>query len=252
MFGFSDDLKIISSFRKRNKSYRKIEKRDSHAFIFKIKAPADYAFDGKRLHLSEDEFIFCPKGITYEYTTDEDNLYTSINFQGTVGETTIRSYPQKIFYGSDYICQSFTELWNFGSVADRYQCYSIFYDLLSHIDAYERLNDDDRRKQSRIDPAMEYLKIHLYDSSLRIEHLPSLCGMSDTYFRKIFAERFHMSPQEYVTTQRISHAKAIIEMGDFDSIREVAESVGYSDPLYFSKSFKKIYGIAPSNIGKEE
>ena len=54
-----------------------------------------------------------------------------------------------------------------------------------------------------------------------------------------------MSPQEYVLNKRITHSKSIIESGDYDSIKELAESVGYSDPLYFSKAFKKAFGLSP-------
>ena len=43
---------------------------------------------------------------------------------------------------------------------------------------------------------------------------------------------------------------SILESGDYDSIAEVSELVGYSDPLYFSKAFKKIYGFSPSNINQ--
>ena len=98
---------------------------------------------------------------------------------------------------------------------------------------------------------MEYLKLHLYDSELKIDRLHRLCGISDTYFRKIFASQFRMSPQEYVLTKRISQAKSIIENGDFDTIRGVAEAVGYTDPLYFSKTFKKMQGVSPSKVNQE-
>ncbi len=59
-----------------------------------------------------------------------------------------------------------------------------------------------------------------------------------------------MTPQEYVAKGRISHAKSIIESGDFESIKEVSELVGYNAPLYFSKAFRKIYGISPSMVNK--
>ena len=97
---------------------------------------------------------------------------------------------------------------------------------------------------------MEYLKKYIYDSSFKINKLHRLCGISDTYFRRIFEAEFNMTPQEYVVTGRISHAKSIIESGDFDSIKEVSELVGYNDPLYFSKAFRKVYGVSPSNINK--
>ena len=98
---------------------------------------------------------------------------------------------------------------------------------------------------------MAHLKLHLYDSQLKIDKLHRLCGISDTYFRKIFVAQFRMSPQEYVLTKRIAYAKSIIENGDYNTIREVSEAVGYTDPLYFSKAFKKMQGVSPSKINQE-
>ena len=63
-------------------------------------------------------------------------------------------------------------------------------------------------------------------------------------------ERFNMTPQEYVVAERMSYAKSIIESGDYETIKEVSELVGYNDQLHFSKTFKKYYGYSPSNISK--
>ena len=60
-----------------------------------------------------------------------------------------------------------------------------------------------------------------------------------------------MTPQQYVSAQRIAHARAIIESGDYESLREISEAVGYTDALYFSKAFKKVYGFAPSSFNKQ-
>ena len=108
-----------------------------------------------------------------------------------------------------------------------------------------------KRKYSLIEPGVEYLKAHIHDISLKTEKLHLLSGISDTYFRKIFKSEFNMTPREYVLTRRLSDAKAIIESGDYDSISELSESVGYKDALYFSKAFKSFYGFAPSYIDKE-
>ncbi len=55
-----------------------------------------------------------------------------------------------------------------------------------------------------------------------------------------------MAPQKYIISKRISDAKAIMDSGEYEKVQEVAAQVGYSDPLYFSKVFKKFYGISPS------
>ena len=72
--------------------------------------------------------------------------------------------------------------------------------------------------------------------------------MSDTYFRKIFKANYGISPMEYIINKRMSRAQSIITSGEYNSINEVALSVGYSDALYFSRVFSKKFGICPSKF----
>ncbi len=245
---FTDDVKIISSVHKPSKPYGKIENRLAHGFIFRLKGSAEYFFEGKRVELKSGEFIFLPKGESYEYTVEdnENSLYTSINFQATLTDPSVRVYSFDSFHNAAHIAQTFSEIWNFGSESDKYKCLSLLYDLLSHMVALENLDSDDKRKHRLIEPAVAYLKRHAYDSDLKIEKLHSLCGISDTYFRRIFTSKFGMSPRAYLQNERVSYAKSLIESGDYETVAEVSEAVGYNDPLYFSKAFKKFYGIAPT------
>ena len=103
-----------------------------------------------------------------------------------------------------------------------------------------------KKKLSIISPAISYLRAHVYDCDLKTETLYNICGISGTYFRKLFEARYSVSPQKYILNKRQSHAKAIIDNGDYGSIAEVSLSVGYSDPLYFSRAFKKKYHITPT------
>ena len=252
MISYADDVKIISSFHKESKTYGKIESRLTHGFIFRMYGCAEYFFENKSLKVHAGEFIFLPKGSAYEYRTypGENTLYTSINFQASFEKAEIAVYSAENFYAANYINQSFSELFKFGSESDKLKCLSILYDLLSYTLKLDSLKDSDDKKPNMIEPAIEHLKAHIYDASFKIEKLHGLCGISDTYFRKIFISRFGMTPQEYVLRERITHAKSIIESGDFDNIKEVALSVGYSDALYFSKAFKKFYGFPPSYLNK--
>lgn len=251
MFDYLENLSIVSSFHQGSKTYGKIENRKSHGFVFKISGYTEYAFGDKRIRVNAGEMIFLPKGASYTYTTHpQGTLYTSINFEADFDNREISVYSLDDFYGYNYISRSFTERWRFGDLSDKFKCISIFYDLLSYVSKIEHLRSMDKRKYSIIDPAVEYLKKHIYSSNFKIEKLHRLCGISDTYFRAIFMKRFHMTPQEYVVAERISYAKSIIESGDYETIREVSELVGYNDPLYFSKAFKKVYGFSPSTLCK--
>ena len=247
MIGFVKDVNILSSWRAQSKTYGKIENRKSHAFLFKISGVTEYHFGDEVITLTEGNVLYIPECASYEYTATE-GLYTSINFSASVEFPTPTLYTAEAFYKTAYIHESFSALWRFGSLPDRHACFSVFYDFLSYIARIEHAEVLKKNKTHLIEPAVEYLKTHLFDCNLKIERLARLCCISDTYFRKLFVSRFHVTPQEYVISKRISHAKAIMEGGDFDSISAVASLVGYKDPLYFSKAFKKMYGISPSDI----
>ncbi len=246
MFGYVEDAKIISSFQKASKLHAVVESRASHAFIFRLTGEAKYYFDGKTLTVREGEVAFLPKGARYECTT-KDSIYMSINFSAAMENPKIFSFSLESFHGTNYAIESFTELWNFGGDEGKYKCLSIFYDLLSYIARLENMKKIEKKKYRLIEPAIEYLKANVYSPTLRIDKLHALCGISDTYLRRIFKERFQTTPQEYVLTTRLTHAKSILDSGDYESIKEVSELVGYTDPLYFSKAFRKLYGFPPSN-----
>ena len=249
MIGRVENPKIMTSFQNKSKPYGKIENRKAHGFILKIKGTAQYRVGGKELSVRAGEMIFLPEGSSYEYTTTQgdDNLYTSINFSADIDEAAVSVYPMENFYKLGFLSESFSELWRFGSDADRYTCMAVFYDMLSYIKNYESAADS-KQKHALIEPAVEYMKKNIYSSELRVERLHLLCGISDTYFRTIFKSRFGMSPKKYVVLERISHARSVIESGDFSTVSEVAESVGFTDALYFSKAFKRIFGMPPSAI----
>ena len=250
MTGYIENPKIISSFTHDSKPYGKIQNRATHGFIFRIQGSAEYLIGGRVLHVNEREMIFLPRGSSYEYKThgDEGKLYTSINFLADIESPTVSVYPMENFYRLNYIYQSFSELWRLGSLSDKYMCMSVFYDLLSYISKVEHTNEANENKYGLIEPAIDYMREHIYDYSFRIDKLHLRCGISDTYFRKIFKSRFGLTPKEYVTLERISHARSIIESGDYESISEIAATVGYSDPLYFSKAFKRVFGVCPTGI----
>lgn len=252
MVGYIKDPIIMSSFNHESKPYGKIQNRGTHGFIFKITGEADYYTGDKVFHVSAGDMIFLPRGSSYEYRTrgDGENRYTSINFLADIDDQEMCVCRVENFYRIGYIYQSFSELWSFGDISDKYTCMSVFYDLVSYLAKLESANDAQSEKYRLIEPAVEYMRKNIYECSFRVEKLHTRCGISDTYFRRIFKERFGLTPKEYVTSERISHARAIIESGDYGSIGEIAAAVGYSDPLYFSKAFKRVFGISPSGIAR--
>lgn len=252
MFDNIENLKILSSFCKYNIAGNTIKNRASHVFFLRIQGSVVYDFGNKTLIANEGELIFLPKGSTYAYRRlSDDAMYTSINFQCDFSTPSVpRCFSLDNFYDKDFIANHFSSMWTLGTQADKYKCLSHFYNLLSYLSTIEHSDYSEKKKFKTIEPAVNYLKEHLYDCSLKTNNLHLLCGVSDTYFRQIFVSNFGITPQEYIVSKRLNHAKSIIDSRDFESISEVATSVGYNDPLYFSKAFKKMYGCSPSSVDR--
>lgn len=251
MFENMENLKIVSSLHQHSKKNSKIESRSGHGFVIRLSGAVRYDFEDKSITVNAGEMIFIPRGTCYEYTTlSEKSLYTSINFTADIDNAVVRLYSMDNFCEAEYINEKFSDMWKFGTYSDKYKCLSMFYSLVAYVSDIEHLDYSQKKKFHIIEPAVDYLKKHIYDLSLTAEKLHLMCGISDTYFRRIFISRFRTTPQSYIISKRISHAKSIIESGDFETIKEVAYMVGYSDPLYFSKVFRKIYGISPSQVNR--
>jgi len=252
MFDNMENLKLISSSQGIALNRLHVENRKTHCLIFRTCGSGTYIFDDKTLVVDENKLIFLPKGCSYKFqTTSKDECrYSSIQFEADLSGTEPMLYSLENFSEASYIFSHIPNLWKFGNQPERYKCYSMFYSIISYISNIENTDYYIKKKFQLIEPAVNYLKEHIFDSSLKADKLHLLCGISDTYFRKIFVSKFAATPQQYIISKRISHAKSIIDTGNFDTIGEVAASVGYDDPLYFSRAFKKKYGISPSNLFK--
>ena len=75
--------------------------------------------------------------------------------------------------------------------------------------------------------------------------------LSPVYISKIFKEETGTSPINYLIQIRLEKAKQILEK-DTMPINMVAKAVGYEDAYYFSKLFKKYYGMSPSTYSKQK
>ena len=61
-----------------------------------------------------------------------------------------------------------------------------------------------------------------------------------------------MNPKKYINNKRLTQARNILDGGEFNSIREVSEAVGFDDALYFGTIFKSKYGTTPSEYAKKK
>lgn len=103
-----------------------------------------------------------------------------------------------------------------------------------------------KKKSSLAENVARYIEknYHCYDLSLM--ELSAAFGMSKTILCQQFKEAFKMTIGEYILQSRMIHAKEMLDEG-YCNVAYVAEKCGYEDAGYFSKCFKKYFGVSPKD-----
>ncbi|HUW69492.1 MAG TPA: response regulator [bacterium] len=101
--------------------------------------------------------------------------------------------------------------------------------------------------------ALRYVEGH-YADALSLEEMADRVGLSVAHLSRVLSAETGKSFTEHLTSIRIAHAKAALASGRL-SVKEVGAAVGYLDPNYFSRAFKRETGQTPSEfartVGKE-
>jgi len=115
-------------------------------------------------------------------------------------------------------------------------------DLKPRMPAEIRVNQ--RRGGQRLAPALDYVQRN-FRRQIRNADMAALCRMSPHRFCHAFTERFSQTFQEYVLRHRIFRACDAFQQPDIP-IASVAYSVGFNDPSYFARVFRRYVGLSPS------
>lgn len=92
---------------------------------------------------------------------------------------------------------------------------------------------------------MSYFNEHMSEPELSVGDLASAVNMSRTSFYRKLKSVLGLTPVDFIRQVRIRRAVQMINEGN-DSLSGIAYSVGFSDPKYFSKCFKKDMGMPPA------
>ncbi|OJV51906.1 MAG: AraC family transcriptional regulator [Bacteroidetes bacterium 43-16] len=98
------------------------------------------------------------------------------------------------------------------------------------------------KSNSRLAFAVNYIRQNLHQK-LSLEKIAKMAYLSKSNFFKLFKQELGISPNEFITRERIDQAKHLLKMQQ--SIKEVAYQTGFSDANYFIKIFKAMVGLTP-------
>ena len=102
--------------------------------------------------------------------------------------------------------------------------------------------------QDEIDRARAFFDEH-YNEEISIEQYAVSRNMSTSWFNRSFRSAVGTSPMQYILDVRIRNAQTLLETTDY-SVTSIAALVGYENPMYFSRLFRKAKGLSPSKYRK--
>jgi two-component system, response regulator YesN len=135
-------------------------------------------------------------------------------------------------------------------------------DLLPDVDAvHDRLcvlikyllkSMAESRSQTESRPIREarrYIVDHFHENGISLDQVAEQVGLNPSYFSLMFKRETASGFLEHLTTVRIDYAKELLRSSK-QTIAQIASAVGYSDTKYFTRLFRRMVGIKPSEFRK--
>lgn len=96
---------------------------------------------------------------------------------------------------------------------------------------------------------MQYIETH-YGEDISLQELADHLNYSEAYFSTVFKQCFDENFTIFLSRYRVEKAMHMLEDVTIN-VKEISESVGYRDPNYFAKVFKRITGVTPTDYRKQ-
>lgn len=220
--------------------------RPYHALSYRIIGDAEFKHSSKTTVVGSGDLAFVPAFCEYTLQAQKENLFV-IHFRSDDNlPKMIRTFHPKT---PQYYEQKFRELyavWSKKQNGYKYECKSILYRILLQIERELAESTFSETEDPLLD-AMEFIHENFTNRDLTIESLSHMCGMSDTYFRRLFVKKFSVTPLKYIHQLRLNYAKELLRSGYY-TVSQVAEKCGFENIQYFSLFIKKETGKTPSQF----
>ena len=222
---------------------------------------AHFHFDGKEQIVTAGHMIlYRPKEPQkYEYYGEDQTEVYWVHFTGGNVTNILRSYGipdnQRVFFcGSGLEYQTLFR----NMIYELQMCKANFEEMLEMslrqiLIALQRcfissLKTENSHVVEEIDKATVYFNEH-YNENISIDEYAENNHFSVSWFIRNFKQHTGFTPMQYILAQRIYNAEILLQ-NPSHNLTEIASMIGYDNPLYFSRIFKKAKGISPSEYRK--
>lgn len=216
-----------------------------------------FKFNGKVYNLKQGDIFILIKGMNVEYVASIDDPweYYWIGFSGS----NANEYLNRTSITNSYVanCKSNSKIphiiLNMCEISKTYnpscsddilllkELYSLLYTLIKEFP--KPFDYKDKELHTYIQDALNFINSN-YMNNITVQEIADYVNLSRSYLYKMFIKNLGISPQKYLINLRMYKATLLLKSTKLP-IGEVANSVGYSDSLLFSKTFSKHFSMSP-------
>lgn len=235
--------------------------RVDYQLLYIAAGKAHFYFDGKEQIITAGHMVlYRPKEPQkYDYYGEDQTEVYWVHFTGSDVKNILRSYgltdDKRVFYcgsGLDYQNLFRTMINELQMCKEKYSEMLEMYlkQVFIMLERYfaNAARTEPIRVIEEIDKATKYFNEH-YNEDINIEEYTQKNYVSISWFIRAFKQCTGSTPMQYILSKRISNAETLLLDHSYN-ITEIAQIVGYDNPLYFSRIFKKIKGLSPSEYRK--
>ncbi len=229
---------------------------NNYSFIFVCKGKGKLFTSKKRYYLKQNDMFVLFPGTLHAYYSDKQEPWQLAWFgvvengmEDILNKACISANdPVKLSVKKPEIKHGFLRIVELlKNRSDETECFAAakVYELLGQliVDTQNKTRQD-INIGTMIKSATDFLVLN-YNQSVTGTDIASYFGYSRTHFAYLFKTFTGQSVNEYLVSLRIAKAMELLKYTQL-TVEVVANSVGFSNPYYFSKTFKRRNGVSPS------
>lgn len=128
---------------------------------------------------------------------------------------------------------------------------SVLLHTLSYISRSTHHSESNKNSENLLPMIVDYVDTHYRDNSITLRSVADMFSYTEKYLSRFFKTKMGFGFNEYLNELRLQYARQLISQG-VTSVADIALQCGFSDPLYFSKFFKKKTDCSPREYIRRE
>jgi len=233
--------------------------RVDYHILYVLEGKCQARHEGREFLLKPGEGILYHPGQRQQYTFPADTVTSTywVHFSGFVADKVLQhgDHPVSGFFRltapqeTERLFGQLVREWQYRQFPFEILCESCLWGIIGNI-MREIHTAEGQNLFIGVSPAFKAMHDHP-ESDLSVKEYADMCNLSKSRFIHIFTAFAGVSPHHYRLRLRIDRAKQMLAFSDM-RITEIAISVGFNDPLYFSKAFRKYVGVTPTAYRKQK